>query len=208
MRTSLKAWILALATTAAAPVTYALPRERFKAPIGAWRFFSSDASKEGTLTPGIAGYMHGVFWVHLYPSDWLWLPIAVLEFIALAVSIIVFAPLLDSTPHIVMETDSLTTALVLSADSAKSPLLVEAHALLLATPEYTSLLTGLHSWRQVEVGHIYGPANIAADYLSRGNTAAFTVFCTNMNVSPQPLPISPAAWDYLHRFFEAVDPRH
>jgi hypothetical protein len=118
MRTSLKAWILALATTAAAPVTYALPRERFKAPIGAWRFFSSDASKEGTLTPGIAGYMHGVFWVHVYPSDWLWLPIAVLEFLALAVSIIVFEPLLDSTPHVVIETDSLTTALVLSADSA------------------------------------------------------------------------------------------
>ena len=105
-----------------------------------------------------------------------------------------------------MEADSLTTALVLPANSGKSPLLVEAHALLLTTPEYTSLLTGLHSWHQVEVGHIYGPASSAADYLSRGNTAAFTVFCTNMNVSPQPLPISPAAWDYLHRFFEAVDP--
>jgi len=135
MHVSLNAWVLALATTAVAPVTYALPGT-FQSP------------RRGMAVLLLRCFKGG----YAYPSDCLWLPIAVLEFLALAVSIIVFAHLLDSAPHIVIETDSLTTALVLSSDSAKSPLLVEAHALLLATSEYTSLLSGLHSgakWRSV-----------------------------------------------------------
>jgi hypothetical protein len=117
IRETLNEWLVALATTAAAPVTYALPRAR-RPPIQGACVFSSDASKEGTLTPGMAGYMHGTFWQLLYPAAWLWLPIAVLEFLALAITIIMFAPLLDKAPTIVIETDSLSTAFVLSEDSA------------------------------------------------------------------------------------------
>jgi hypothetical protein len=150
--------------------------------------------------------MHGYYWQHLYTATWLHLPIAVLEFLALAVSIIVFAPLLDHAAHIVIETDSITAALVLSADAARSPYLQEAHSLLAATPEYATLLTGLTNWRQVEIGHIYGPANIAADYISRGNMLAFAHFCLNMGVVPRYLPLPPAAWAYLDAFFSAMAP--
>ena len=59
MRDTLKSWLVALATTAAAPVTYALPRARRPLLSGSCVFISSDASKSGTLTPGVAGYMHG-----------------------------------------------------------------------------------------------------------------------------------------------------
>ena len=65
--------------------------------------------------------MHGDYWQHLYSSAWLSLPIAVMEFLALAVSIIVFAPLLDHAAHIVIETDSITMALVLSDDAHRHP---------------------------------------------------------------------------------------
>jgi len=147
MRDSLNAWVLALSTAAVAPVTYALPRVR-RAPLpGSCIYISSDAAKEGTLTPAIAGYMHGLFWRFFYPLEWRLLPIVVLEFLALAVSIIVFANLIDQAPCVVLQTDSLTSAFVLTADAAKSPLLIEAHALLIRCPAYATLLSGVNAWR-------------------------------------------------------------
>ena len=136
---SLKHWLQALATTAAAPVTYALPRARHRPVFNATFFISSDAAKGDTLMPAIAGYLHGVYWQYLYPDTWDDLPIAVLEFLALAVSIIVFAPLLHDAPHVVLQTDSLTTAFVLAHDAARSPLLLAAHTLLLDTVQYSQL---------------------------------------------------------------------
>ena len=206
IRETLNEWLVALATTAAAPVTYALPRARRPPIQGACVFFSSDASKEGTLTPGMAGYMHGTFWQLLYPAAWLWLPIAVLEFLALAITIIMFAPLLDKAPTIVIETDSLSAAFVLSADSARSPFITAAYTLLLRTPQYATLIAGSHSWRQVNVGHIYGPANVAADLLSRGDAVSFATFCVNLGVRPIPLPLSSAASKYIAAFFERIQP--
>ena len=62
MRTSLQAWTLALATTAAAPVTYALPRARRQASSsGITHFITSDAAKDGALVPALAGYSHGYY---------------------------------------------------------------------------------------------------------------------------------------------------
>jgi hypothetical protein len=206
MRDSLTTWIAALSSTALAPVTYALPRARRVTLPGACFFISSDAAKTGTRTPAIAGYMHGSYWHYRYPAAWLCLPIAVLEFLALAVSIIIFSPLLDQVPKIILETDSLTTSLVLSAHSARSELLVEAQALLLATPQYTDLVAGVHAWRQVVIGHVYGPANVAADLLSRGHHAAFATFCDHLGVKPQYLPMSPDAHAYLTAFVSAVSP--
>lgn len=143
MRTSLQDWVLALSTTAA-PVSYALPRACRTPLPGPSHFFSSDAAKDGATTPGLAGYFQGLYWQFVYPAAWLVLPIAVLEFLALAISIITFAPLLNQARYIVIETDSLTTALVYSADAVKSPLLLHAHRLLLNTSEYTRLFRRTH----------------------------------------------------------------
>jgi hypothetical protein len=78
MHDSLQTWILALSSTALAPVTYALPRARRVALPGACFFISSDAAQTGTHAPAIAGYMHGTYWYYRYPASWLCLPIAVL----------------------------------------------------------------------------------------------------------------------------------
>ena len=206
MSYSLKHWLTALASTAAAPVTYALPRARRKPLFNATFFVSSDAAKDGTPTPAIAGYAHGVYWQHFYSAQWLWLPIAVLEFLALAVSIIMFAPLLDQAPHVILQTDSLTAAFVLANDAARSSLIVTAHTLLLDTLEYSRLVAGFPSWRLVQVTHTSGDANVAADHLSRGNMLMFTTFCANLGVRPHYLPLSAAALAYLQDFFQRVDP--
>jgi hypothetical protein len=185
MQYSLKHWLAALASTAVAPVTYALPRARRKPLLNATFFVSSDAAKDGAATPAIAGYSHGVYWQLFYTPAWLWLPIAVLEFLALAVSIIIFAPLLDQAPHIILQTDSLTSAFVLAHDAARSPLIVAAHTLLLE--EYSRLIAGLPAWRLVQITHTSGDANVAADDLSRGNMIMFATFCANLGVRPHQL---------------------
>jgi len=166
MAYSLKHWITALTSTAAAPVTYALPRARRKPLVNATFFVSSDAAKDGTPTPAIAGYAHGVYWQHFYSPAWMWLPIAVLEFLALAVSIIIFAPLLEHAPHVILQTDSLTTAFVLAHDAARSPLIATAHSLLLNTLEYTRLVAGFPSWRLVQVTHMRKTRMISLDWFA------------------------------------------
>lgn len=142
----------------------------------------------------------------IYPTSWQWLPIAVLEFLAVAVSIIIFTPLLDHAPSVVLQTDSITTAFALANDAASSPLMIAAHSLLLRSPEYTRLLAGLTEWREVTVQHIYGDTNIAADYLSRGQALRFQTFCINMDIRSTRLRVPPAASAYLQGFFRSVHP--
>lgn len=90
-------------------------------------FVSADAAKDGVDAPALAGYMHGLFWTFQYSPEWMILPIAVLEFSALALPIILFVLLLDSVPAVVLQTDLITTAFVLTEDAARLPLLVFAH---------------------------------------------------------------------------------
>lgn len=90
MQHSLTGWLQALGSTALAPVTYAIPRARRPPLPGGVFVFSSDAAKSGTATPAIAGFMHGFYWPLFYPDVWAWMPIAVLELLALAVSVIIF----------------------------------------------------------------------------------------------------------------------
>ena len=206
MRDSFTEWLTVLSSTAIAPVSYALPRARRTPVTGMCFFFSSDAAKEGTPTPALAGYMHGMYWQLFFPPEWHALHITLLEFLALAMSVIIFAPYLEKVPSVVIETDSLSASFVLSEASARSPPLYLAHSLLLDTPEYSELLGGVRAWRQVSVGHIHGPANIAADHLSRGNILAFHTLCVNLGVRPRRLLIPLAARHYLHTFFERAAP--
>ena len=69
LQTFLQAWTLALATTAAAPVTYALPRARRRASSGITHFITADAAKVGALVPSLAGYSHGCYWYYPYPAS-------------------------------------------------------------------------------------------------------------------------------------------
>jgi len=206
MRDSFRQWLQVLSTTAVAPVTFALPRARRAMAPGACYFISSDAAKDGAALPALAGFMHGLFWQLPLSSDLLSLPIAALEFLATALSIIMFAPLLDHAPNVVLQTDSLTTAFVLAHDAARSPFIVLAHATLLETPEYTRLLAGLSQWRRVAVTHVYGQSNVAADHLSRGDLNMFRNFCDNFDMRPQRLPLSDSAQSYLKAVFERYHP--
>ena len=205
MQQGWNAWRADLLRVGAAPFTVALPHRRRPPLAGQLTFFiSSDASKDGTATPGIAGYMHGFSWQIFYPRCWLRLHITLLEFMALAISIIMFAPLLRHADRVVLETDSLTAAFGLSLDSLQSPFLVEAHALLVETEEYKLLFASPD--REVAVRHLTGEANVFADYLSRGYTQPFAELLTHFGVRHSPLQITAAVWEYVEKLMDAIYP--
>ena len=58
-------------------------------------WMSSDAAKEIEDFSALAGYMHGFWWRFRLSRAWLSLPIAVLEFLAVALNVIIFGPLLN-----------------------------------------------------------------------------------------------------------------
>jgi hypothetical protein len=129
-------------------------------------FLRADASKEGTVLPGVGGAMGGMLW--RYPRRqplsprFLQLPIAVLEFVALACTLVLFGPLIPTTSLVVAETDALSTADSLTADAASSLLMQHVHTWLRARVEFQSLE------HRLLVAHVFGDANVMADAISRG----------------------------------------
>ena len=184
----------------------ALPRRRRNLPSQAATFFvSMDAAKEGTTTPGLAGWCHGWSWVWPYPTTWLQLPIAVHEFLAFAVSVIQFEPFLNTAPAIVFDTDSISTAFNLENENAKSPLMQIAFQLLLSTQQWVTLIVEAGEQERA-IRHVKGKINIFADAESRGHNMLVSDLCVQLGIKHRRLPLSKAAVQYLNAFAAAVSP--
>jgi hypothetical protein len=125
-------------------------------------FWRSDAAKEGTAKPGVAGTLGGMAWVRRFSVRELQLPIAVLEFIGHYGNYCVYAEHCPAPVRVVAELDALASPRVLAADAAHSPLMQLVHAATLELPGYDELASRL------EVAHVYGAANPVADSWSRG----------------------------------------
>ena len=129
-------------------------------------FIRSDASKEGADLPGVGGALGGLLW--RYPDDaplpdhLLDLPIAVLEFVAYAGSVVAFGSLVPDTALVIAEVDALATSDTLTEDAAKSELMQHAHLRLQEQTQFKRVQE-----RQL-VCHIFGDANVMADGVSRG----------------------------------------
>ena len=205
MQQQLERWKRDLWQVAGVAVEAALPHRRRTLPTQSATFFvSMDAAKEGTSTPGIAGWCHGFTWAWFYPDDWLQLPIAVLEFLAFAVSVIQFAPMLRSAPRIVFETDSISAAFNLHKENANSPLMQEAFGLLLQTEEWQHLIVEAGEAERA-VRHIKGKLNLFADGESRGYHALVSDLCHQLGINRRAMPLTSASVDYLQAFVSAVN---
>ena len=88
---------------------------------------SSDAAKDGTDRPAIAGYMHGASWaIPLRPCDVvgpLQISIPVLEFLAIITNFFEFGPHIPTGVRIVVMSDSLTSVDALADGTAHAPLM-------------------------------------------------------------------------------------
>jgi integrase len=191
MRGQLKRWQYILTDSCGVSVKRALLRENLETLPSVSLELFSDACYADVATPGVGGYLHGLYWYFPVPApDVPYLSIPILEFLGAAFNVLMFYPHLHqlgsaSAPAWVdLYTDALTTARVLAAESARSPVIVEAYQHLIASPEWRSL------YGRLRVAHLYGDANILADLISRARWAEFRQLCAMLGVRPQLLEIS------------------
>ena len=119
-RALLERWISLLTDRAGVPFSHAIARTAEPVPhesIKVVFHMMTDAAKAGARIPGLGGFLHGLWWaVALKPRDVvgpLAIPIPVLEFVAIAVGIIVFAPVIG-VAAMAIYSDSLTSTDVLA----------------------------------------------------------------------------------------------
>ena len=206
MHERLTQWKSDLWQVGAVGLEAALPRRRRQLPRQAATFFvSMDESKEGTDTPGLAGWCHGWTWSLFYPQSWLQLPIAVHEFLAFAVSVIVFEPFLRDAPRVVFETDSISTAFNLELENAHSTLMQIAFELLIQTKEWMSLVVHAGG-RERASRHVKGKINIFADAESRGYHELVSSLCAQLGITRKVLDLQDSALDYLNAFVTRANP--
>ena len=206
MHSQLERWRTDLWKVAGVSMRQALPRRRrAPQPSSPTFFVSMDAAKEGTDTPGLAGWCHGYTWHLFYDISWMLLPITVLEFLAFAVSLIVFAPLLMNALRVLFETDSLTTALDLVAGNAHADLMQEVYLEMLATNEW-KLLMDQGDEKERLIRHSMGRINIFADAESRGKVDLVKQLCEHFGIRRVELPLPCEAVFFLNRVVERLNP--
>ena len=155
---------------------------------------SSDAAKDGTADPGIAGYMHGRSWrVPLRPDDVVGpfqISINALEFVGIYGNVATFGS--DTAGYTTLQlTDSLTSANITVAESAKAPAMELVHSRLRACTEYKRMeLTML-------IAHIYGPGNVISDAGSRGYYRRVDELCTQLGITHEWVPPHPSVAELL-----------
>ena len=192
----LQEWVARLSGRGGIPFQAAFGQRPTDAPENARADFaiSCDAAKLGAEVPGIAGYMAGLFWViELQLRDLqgpLEIPIVLLEFVGIVVSLIVFGRIVGRA-SVVLYTDSDTSASILR-NRAHSPLTQAAHRALLQSPEYEQLRSN-----GLAIGHLRGEGNIFADLASRGHLPRLNTLCAQMGVSPMQVPVPQRALDFL-----------
>ena len=192
-------WVCVLVSRPGVPALAALSRLECDEPTASdsvtlWEM-SSDAAKDGTAEPGLAGYMHGAsLCLPLLPSDVcgvLELPIAVLEPAAVVINFMVFGPRTPCGIRVVVMSDSLTLADGIADGTAHAPLMQFLHTRLLALPDFSRLVALLL------IGNLFGEGNVMSDARSRGYTGTITQLCANLHIKHAPLDVPQAAYDLI-----------
>ena len=181
MLTRARAWINVLQTRSCVPtVIVVLADLHTGAAHAAAYVMSSDAAKDGTSRPGLAGHMHGSTWrIPLDAADVvgpLQISIPVLELAAIVVNVMVHGPHIPDGAPVIIMTDSLTSADALADESARVPLMQFLHATLLALPEFARIAP------HALVGHCYGETNVVSDAESRGYDDVTESVCLSLRV--------------------------
>ena len=193
-------WITTLVTRPGVSVLVAVseletgPTDDEAASATLWEM-SSDAAKDGTDRPAIAGYMHGASWtIPLRPCDVvgpLQISIPVLEFLAIVINFLVFGNRIPTGVRIVVMSDSLTSVDVLADGTAHAPLMQWLHTRLLADDHFRRLAP------LALIGHGYGETNVMSDARSRGYDDLVARLCAALRVRHVALDTPSSALELL-----------
>ena len=126
------------------------------------------------------------------------MPIAALELLAFIVGLITFEPflsnyLLDSSAVLLAHIDAQASPIILSADSAHSPIMQFIHRQLLAETSYNSLEA------QLAVTHLFGEGNTLSDAASRGEFERLHRSCQQLRMPCVYMEVPQRARDLVAR---------
>jgi hypothetical protein len=139
---------------------------------------------------GLGGYCEGLYW-HLDLDELLRsFPIPVLEFVAIAVNLIIFSSLLGGM-YVTVGSDSLTSVGVLKNFSASTPLMQRVHEMILHLPELKNVSSS------GEFLHVFGPSNPAADFASRSKFKQLHELCAAIGIVPVEMKIPERAHEFI-----------
>jgi len=196
----LRAWLKRLASAGGVAISDVVA--------GPWRsggltaVVSSDAANDETAA-GLGGFCHGFYWyVGLTAHEAMHLHITLLEFMAAAIGIIVFARYVARFSRVVLLSDAIATPYALSRESEKSPLLRFAHYLLRQTEAFQRLAP------LIDVAHLGGDKNVFADYVSRQKWAGLQTLARQIRVRLSEVVLPAEARQLLHevtKFALALD---
>jgi hypothetical protein len=154
----------------------------------------SDAALQPRWQTGLGGFLHGFWWKLPYDPTLEFLTIGALELFAAGLSLEVLYAILGSptsgcpTVWVYWNVDALTGVFVLHNHSAQVPILRHIHACIQRSKAYQYLLPVLI------LCHKYGPANVAADAVSRGLLPRLRVLCRSLQCQQLFTELPPAAW--------------
>ena len=159
MLKQLRAWLRRVRTAGGVSVLSSIRRTTPSS--GLTVCVTADAASDAEAA-GIGGFCHGFYWYMPLPIEAvLYLHITALEFLAMAISMIVFARYVRHFERVVLLSDALATPYRLTLGRGKSATLAYAHYLLRMTEEF-QLLAPL-----AECAHLGGDRNLFADAVSR-----------------------------------------
>jgi len=192
----LKAWLTRLASAAGVAVTGVIDGARFEA--GLTVVITSDAANDDTAA-GLGGFCHGFWWyLGLSAKEAFAAHITLLEFLAAAIGMLVFARYATRFARVVILSDAIATPYALSRESEKSPALRFAHYLLRQTAAFQTLAP-----RSV-VAHLGGDKMVLADAVSRQLMDRLHNLGKQLRLRLTELPLPPEALELYHEVMRFV----
>ena len=201
MASQLTRWRKLVVSSGGASVLAALDRRYGVQPTGAIYTASADAATD-SVTPGLGGYCHGMYWYMPMHPEWLrWLHITVLELLATGINAIVFAPYFEEAARVLLLSDALATPYALTRQSEHSPMMMVAHHALMADPQFQATA------QRADCGHLSGDSNAFSDAVSRAEWRRFFDLCRSTGVRTQQLAVPERARRLVQRVVDAARER-
>ena len=162
-----------------------------------WYVFGDAARERARSDSGLGGYMHGFGWrAPLLDCDIegpCALPITVLEYMVIAVNLMMFSSLIPDHEHNwpVFASDSLGSFLAILDLKSKSKLMQFVSSYIAKMPEVARFK------HRLTVAHVYGTGNSFGDAESRGNDELISRLAKQLRVDYHRLPLSKRAQSFI-----------
>jgi hypothetical protein len=195
-------WQHLLSNTAGCDFFHSLPDSIPVSPSLRTFHLFSDAALLGARIPGLGGWFHGMWWSLPIPMAMVRVPIAHLEFLAAAISLMVFehyvlpSPEVHTSLEVHLHIDGSASPQVLSGCSARSTMMQIMHDMLCDLEPYKIMEDRL--WSR----HTWGETNPLADAASRGNYEALIRLARRIDVTPRRVVVPHHAEAFLQAVFQ------